>query len=114
MEIQFFLTFLQAVVTLLVGYVGIKIKKREEEKEKQEQERRKESEAIKQGIRAVLRDRILQAYNHFRKVGCITIAQQENINNMYMAYHNLGGNGVITSVYMKVMELPHDKSGDGS
>ena len=43
---------LQAVVTIIVGYVGIKLKKREKDKERE----REESEAIKNGIRAVLRD----------------------------------------------------------
>lgn len=108
MEIQFFLTFLQAVVTLFVGYIGIKIKQREEEKEKQEKERKKEAEAIKQGIRAVLRDRILQAYNHFSRIGKIHIEELENISNMYIAYHNLGGNGVITSIYNRVLKIPHE------
>lgn len=109
MEIQFFLMLLQGLVTILVGYIGVKLKKREEEKEKEERERREEYNAIRQGIRAVLRDRILQAYNHFRKVGVVTVAQQENVSNMYTAYHNLGGNGVITKVYMKFMEIPHAK-----
>lgn len=109
MELQFFLIMLEAVVTLLVGYLGVKLKKREEQKEKEEKQRREEYEAIRQGIRAVLRDRILQAYNHFKKVGHVNVSQMDNISNMYMAYHNLGGNGVITSVYMKFMEIPHEE-----
>ena len=60
---------LQGLMTIIVGYVGIKIKKHEDDKEKE----RKESEAIKNGIRAVLRDRIIQAYNHFSRVGKIKI-----------------------------------------
>ena len=101
---EIFLMLLQAVVTLIVGYVGIKLKKREAEKEKE----REESEAIKNGIRAVLRDRILQAYNHFSRIGKIQIEELENISNMYIAYHNLGGNGVVTSVYNKVLQIPHE------
>ena len=95
---------LQGLMTIIVGYVGLKIKKREEEKEKEIEE----SEAIKNGIRAVLRDRILQAYNHFSAKGKIHIEELENISNMYIAYHNLGGNGVVTSIYNKVLEIPHD------
>ena len=101
---EIFLMLLQAVVTIIVGYVGLKIKKREEEKEKEIEE----SEAIKNGIRAVLRDRILQAYNHFSRIGKIQIEELENISNMYIAYHNLGGNGVVTSVYNKVLQIPHE------
>lgn len=93
---------LQGLMTIIVGYVGLKIKKHEDDKEKE----RKESEAIKNGIRAVLRDRIIQAYNYFSRVGKIKIEELENISNMYIAYHDLGGNGVITSIYNKVLDIP--------
>lgn len=101
---EIFLMLLQAIVTIIVGYVGIKLKKREAEKEKE----REESKAIKNGIRAVLRDRILQAYNHFSRLGKIQVEELENISNMYIAYHNLGGNGVVTSIYNRVLEIPHE------
>jgi len=101
---EIFLMLLQAVATIVVGYVGIKLKKREAEKDKE----REESEAIKNGIRAVLRDRILQAYNHFSAKGKIHIEELENISNMYIAYHNLGGNGVVTSIYNRVLKIPHE------
>lgn len=101
---EILLMALQGLMTILVGYVGVKLKRRDLEKEKE----REESEAIKNGIRAVLRDRILQAYNHFSRIGKIQIEELENISNMYIAYHNLGGNGVITSIYNKVLEIPHE------
>ena len=109
MTLEVFLMLLQAVVTLIVGYVGVKLKKREREKDKE----REEQEAIRDGIRAVLRDRILQAYNHFSRQGKIQIEELENISNMYIAYHNLGGNGVVTSIYQKVLEIPHELKKEG-
>ena len=105
---EIFLMLLQALVTIIVGYVGVKLKKRDSEKETE----RKESEAIREGIRAVLRDRILQAYNHFRAKGIISVAQLDNISNMYLAYHNLGGNGVVTDVYKKLLRIPHEMGDD--
>ena len=109
---EIFLIVLQGILTILVGYVGVRLRKREAQKEKEEKQRREESEAIRNGIRAVLRDRILQGYNHFKQKGIISLAQLDNISNMYMAYHNLGGNGVVTSVYHKLMEIPHEKEGE--
>ena len=73
MTLEVFLMLLQAVVTLIVGYVGVKLKKREREKDKE----REEQGAIRDGIRAVLRDRILQAYNHFSRQGKIQIEELE-------------------------------------
>jgi hypothetical protein len=59
-------------------------------------------------LQAVLRDRILQACAAYQRKGRITVSQMDNLSNMYNAYHNLGGNGVVTSVYLKVMELEKD------
>lgn len=101
---EILLMALQGLMTIIVGYVGVKLKRRDLEKEKE----REESEAIKNGIRAVLRDRILQAYNHFSAKGKIQVEELENISNMYIAYHNLGGNGVVTSIYNKVLEIPYE------
>jgi hypothetical protein len=101
-----FLIVLQAIMTLIVGYIGTKIKKRETER-KREQE---EQEALRDGVRAVLRDRIVQAHNNFSRIGSIEIEELENISNMYIAYHNLGGNGVVTNVYNRILEIPIKKS----
>ena len=103
MEVQIFLAIIQGIFTLLIGRLGLKLKKHEARKEREEDE----SKAIKRGLQAVLRDRILQAYNYYRKVGGITTAQMENITSMYRAYHNLGGNGVVTKIYKQAMALPH-------
>lgn len=105
---EILLMALQGLITILVGYIGVKLKKRESEKEAE----RKEAEAIREGIRAVLRDRIIQAYNHFRAKGVISVAQLDNISNMYLAYHNLGGNGVVTDVYKKLLRIPHEMGDD--
>lgn len=103
MEIQIFLAILQGIFTLVIGWLGVKTKKYMARKEREEEE----TKALKKGVQAVLRDRILQAYNYYRKVGGITTAQMENISSMYRAYHNLGGNGVVTKIYKQAMALPH-------
>ena len=103
MEVQIFLVIIQGIFTLFVGWLGLRIKQHETRKEKEAQEYK----AIKKGVQAVLRDRILQAFNYYRKVGGITTAQMDNISSMYRAYHNLGGNGVVTKIYEQAMSLPH-------
>ena len=96
------LIILQGIMTLIIGYIGAKIKKRESERKKEQQEQ----EAIREGLRAVLRDRIVQAHNNFSRKGSIEMEELENISNMYIAYHNLGGNGVVTNVYNRILEIP--------
>ena len=74
-----------------------------EEKAAQKQE----SEAIRNGLCAVLRDRIIQSATYYEEKGFIPIRDMENMSLMYKAYHNLGGNGLVTKVYKEVLELPH-------
>jgi hypothetical protein len=65
-----------------------------------------EQEAIKLGIQALLRDRIIQSYNHYMDKGICPIYALENINALYTQYHALGGNGTITEIVKKLKNLP--------
>lgn len=62
--------------------------------------------AIKVGIQAILRDRLIQAYNVHTKRGFCSIHDRDNITNMYNQYHSLGVNGVMDGLYEEIMELP--------
>ena len=62
--------------------------------------------AIKEGLRALLRDRIIQAYNHYTDKGYYPIYARENVEDMYKQYHSLGGNGTVTDLVSKLKELP--------
>nr|DAN24246.1 MAG TPA: hypothetical protein [Caudoviricetes sp.] len=62
--------------------------------------------ALKDGVRSIIRDRIIQSCNYFQTLHCITTQQMENITKLYESYHNLSGNGVITSIYKSTMKLP--------
>lgn len=62
--------------------------------------------AIKVGVQAILRDRLIQAYNKHTKLGFCNIHDRDNIANMYNQYHSLGVNGVMDGLYEEVMNLP--------
>lgn len=67
----------------------------------------KENEAVKAGMQAMLRDRMIQSYNHyFYDKGYMPIYAKQSFENVYNAYHNLGVNGVMTDIKNKVMALP--------
>lgn len=86
--------------------MATKIKKREERHKSDEEKRDKEYNALKNGISAVLKDRLIQSCNYFNSVRGITTQQMQNIETLYQSYHNLGGNGMITALYTKTMALP--------
>lgn len=68
---------------------------------------KKENEAVKAGVQALLRDRMIQAYNHYYvDKGYMPIYAKESFENVYNAYHDLGKNGVMDDIDEKVMSLP--------
>lgn len=67
---------------------------------------RKKTEALEQGVQALLRDRLYQMYAHYMEKGCAPIYARENFENMYQKYHSLGANGVMDDYYKKFMEIP--------
>ena len=68
--------------------------------------RLKEQEAIKLGIQALLRDRIIQAYNHYLEKRYCPIYARQNIEALFVQYQALGGNGVIANLVEHLKDLP--------
>ena len=64
------------------------------------------------GVRALLRDRIIQAYNHYVDKGCCPIYGLENVERMYKAYHVLRGNGTVTRLVEELKQLPRGCGGE--
>ena len=65
-----------------------------------------ETTMIKKALQALLRDRLREHYIEYTEKGTIDIADKENFDNMYQIYHALGKNGVMDTMYDKVMNLP--------
>lgn len=71
-------------------------------------ERNSREEALQEGVQALLRDRIIQAYNHYQDKGFCPIYAKENIKRMYDAYHGLGGNDVATELKDKILKMQEE------
>ena len=67
---------------------------------------RKRQKALEEGVRALLRDRIIQACDYYTQKKNISVHGRENIQSMYAAYHALGGNGAVTALVKDINELP--------
>ena len=102
--------FVQCVFTLLFAIVTWKVKKylsdveqRDAEMQARIKEERRHIEesrqAIEKGVQALLRDRLLQGYHFFFKRGMVTYGEASSYRNMYEAYHELGKNGVMDTIY---------------
>ncbi len=68
-------------------------------------------EAIYDGLRALLRDRIINEYNHWQcDMGYCPIYAMESILAMHKSYKALGGNGTIDNLIGDLLELPAGKA----
>jgi hypothetical protein len=65
--------------------------------------------AIKRGVQALLRDRLTHGYKFHEKEGWADIDDRNNLENIYVQYHNLGQNGVMDDLRKKFLALPTTK-----
>lgn len=73
--------------------------------------KKKENDALKAGLQALLRDRIIQAYNHYcDDKKWIPIYALESINACFRSYEALGENGVINGLMEQLNDLPNYES----
>ena len=72
----------------------------------------KKDQALDDGMRALLRARIISACDHYFEKGFAPVDARENITSMYDAYHSLGGDGIVTDMVKQAMELPYKKGGE--
>lgn len=66
----------------------------------------RQATAYRAGMRALLRDRIIDRCNHYLERQEIPVYGLENIENMYAAYAAIGGNGAAKKLVEEVRELP--------
>lgn len=70
--------------------------------------KKRENDALRAGVQALLRDRIIQAYNHYVcEKGWVPIYAKESIDACYKSYEALGDNGVIDSLMEQLNALPN-------
>lgn len=92
---QIILSYL--IPTLLggvLGFIATKLKKN-----------KKKDLAIELGVQALLRNEIIRRYREFETKGEISILDQENLDEMFEQYKNLGGNGTVKKMMNDLYEL---------
>ena len=67
-----------------------------------------QTRAVKRGVQALLRDRLLQGYKFYRAQGYADEDDRANLENVYVQYHALGANGVMDDLRTRFLALPLD------
>lgn len=68
---------------------------------------KEENKAIKDGLLAILHDRLYQACTHYIEIGHIDLPGLKNVEYLYKSYHALGGNGTGTELYTRAKGASH-------
>jgi len=64
--------------------------------------------AVKKGVQALLRDRLIQGYKFYRAQGWADEDDRSNLENVYHQYHALGQNGMMDNLRQRFLDLPPD------
>lgn len=69
----------------------------------------KREKALQEGMQSLLRDKLIEFHDKYTERGYCPIYVKESVQKSYESYHELGGNGVITTLYNELMRLPEKK-----
>lgn len=85
---------LPVILTSLMGYIIWVLK-----------EQKKDRDANSRGTMILLREHLFRYHNMYTGAEEIPLQVYENFMDMYNAYHELGGNGVVTKMKEEIEEL---------
>lgn len=94
------------VGVLIAVFLKRPLEKRVSDSEKASARVEAQNKATQLGVQALLRDRLLQAFEHYLARGWISAGERDNVDNMYHQYEALGENNVISDIYNQVRALP--------
>lgn len=94
------------VGVLIAVFLKRPLEKRVRENEDANRRVEEQNKATQLGVQALLRDRLLQAFEHYLARGWISAGERDNVDNMYNQYEGLGPNNVISDIYNQVRALP--------
>lgn len=116
--LQSYLIALPIVLTALMGYVVWFLQEQRKQKKTDGIERdarieqeQKQREANSRGTMLLLRVQLIEYHDKYMRLGEIPSYAYENFNEMYDAYHALGGNGMVTKMKQEIDELHLKKKG---
>lgn len=89
------------ILPIALGYIIALLKKQ-----------KKTRDANSKGTMLLLRVQLIEYHNKYMKRGEIPAYAYENFVDMYNAYHELGGNGMITKMYEEIHELHFKQSNE--
>ena len=72
---------------------------------------KRDRDANSKGTMLLLRVQLIEYHDKYMRLGEIPSYAYENFNEMYDAYHKLGGNGMVTKMKQEIEESHFKKKG---
>ena len=94
------------VGVLIAVFLKRPLEKRVKSSEEASARVEEQNKATQLGVQALLRDRLVQAFEFYLARGWIGTGERDNVENMYTQYEALGPNNVISDIYNQVRALP--------
>jgi hypothetical protein len=91
---DFLMQTYKIVLPILLGYIVYLLK-----------EQKKERDANSRGTMLLLRVQLIEYHDKYMAQGYIPSYAYQNFCEMYEAYHELGGNGMVTKMNEEIHEL---------
>ena len=82
------------VLPVVLGYIVWLLKRQ-----------KRDRDANGKGTMLLLRVQLIKYHDRYMALGHIPSYALENFIEMYEAYHELGGNGMVTEMYKEILEL---------
>ena len=73
---------------------------------------KRDRDANSKGTMLLLRVQLIEYHDKYMEQGNIPSYAYDNFIEMYEAYHELGGNGMVTKMYEEIRELHLKKKGE--
>ena len=91
---RFLMETYAVVLPVVLGYIVWLLKRQ-----------KKDRDANGKGTMLLLRVQLIEYHDRYVALGHIPSYALENCIEMYEAYHELGGNGMVTEMYKEILEL---------
>lgn len=91
---ELIMTTYKITLPILLGYIVWLLKKQ-----------KKDRDADSKGTMLLLRVHLIEYHDKYTNLGEIPSYAYQNFNEMYEAYHALGGNGMVTKMKKEIDEL---------
>lgn len=96
----------QTVITGVVGYIIAQLKAQRKQAAEQQAQFELQQQSMLNGVKAILKDRLISATHKAKKQGFVYFFELENINSMFDEYRSLGGNGSVLHLMKEISQLP--------